>query len=335
MQSLKINGKLDMELVEVATPEPTAGQVRIKVAYIGVCGSDLHYYFEGANGAFVVKEPLVPGHELSGTIDLDPSGEFASGTPVTVHPARFGKSQPGIEDRPHLWPEGSYLGSASTWPHTQGGASDYLIVEKNMVRVLPANLSLKDAALAEPIAVGLHAINIAGDVKGKRVLVSGSGPIGLLLAAAVKVKGAAEIVTTDLMEGPLDRARQLGATGTVQIGKENLPENHFDLVFECSGSSRAITSVIAAVRRAGTIVQVGMLPAGDQPVGIAPLVVKELTLKGAFRFNNEIDEAITILAANPWISSAITHTFAAKDSVEAFNVAKDSANSGKVFIQFA
>ena len=335
MQSLKINGKLDMELVEVATPEPSAGQVRIKVAYIGVCGSDLHYYFEGANGAFVVKEPLVPGHELSGTIDLDPSGEFASGTPVTVHPARFGKSQPGIEDRPHLWPEGSYLGSASTWPHTQGGASDYLIVEKNMVRVLPATLSLKDAALAEPLAVGLHAINIAGDISGKKVLVSGSGPIGLLLAAVVKVKGAAEIVTTDLMEGPLERARQLGATGTVQIGKENLPENYFDLVFECSGSARAITSVITAVRRAGTIVQVGMLPAGDQPIGIAPLVVKELTLKGAFRFNNEIDEAITILAANPWISTAITHTFAAKDSIEAFNMAKDSANSGKVFIQFS
>jgi L-idonate 5-dehydrogenase len=334
MQSLTINGKLDMELMEVPTPEPVAGQVRIKVAYVGVCGSDLHYYFEGANGAFVVKEPLVPGHELSGTIDLDPSGEFTPGTPVTVHPARFGKSQPGIEDRPHLWPEGSYLGSASTWPHTQGSASDYLIVEKNMVRVLPAVLSLKDAALAEPLAVGLHAITIAGDLTGKRVLVSGSGPIGLLLAAAVKVKGAAEIITTDLMPGPLERARALGATGTIQIGKDSLPENYFDLAFECSGSARAISSTITAVRRAGTIVQVGMLPAGDQPIAIAPLVVKEITLKGAFRFNDEIDEAISILATHPWISSAITHTFAAKDSVEAFNVAKDSANSGKVLISF-
>ena len=107
MKSLQIHGKLDMRLEEVAIPEPASHQVRIKIAYIGICGSDLHYFFHGANGSFIVKEPLIPGHELSGTIDLDPSGEYESGTHVTVHPARFGKSQPGIESRPNIWPEGN------------------------------------------------------------------------------------------------------------------------------------------------------------------------------------------------------------------------------------
>src|SRR5699024_9021661 len=130
VRAIVIHGKEDLELVEVPTPEPGPGQVRLRMAYAGICGSDLHYYYDGANGAFVVREPLVPGHEVSGTVDLDPAGELPPGTPVTVHPATFGEAQAGVEDRPHLWPGGAYLGSASTWPHTQGGMSEYLLVER-------------------------------------------------------------------------------------------------------------------------------------------------------------------------------------------------------------
>ena len=334
MKALYINSKLDLQLVEKETPQPGAGEVRVKISHVGVCGSDLHYYYEGANGAFVVKEPLMPGHELSGTIDNDPSGEFAAGTPVTIHPATFGTSEPGIEDSPHLWPGGAYLGSASTWPHTQGGAAEFAIFRKDMVRVLPANLSLRDAALAEPLAVGLHAINIAGGVKGKKVFVSGAGPIGLLVVAAAKILGASEIVASDLLEGPLSRAKALGATGTITIGTDSLPENHFDLVFECSGVARAISGALLAVRRAGTVVQVGMLGAGNHEIAIAPLVAKEVQLRGTFRFKDEIDQAVALLAENNWINSAITHVFTADRAEEAFAMAKNSQESGKVLIEF-
>ncbi|MCU1634373.1 MAG: L-idonate 5-dehydrogenase, partial [Micrococcaceae bacterium] len=177
MRALVINGRLDLVETELPTPEPGPGQVRLRMAYGGICGSDLHYYNEGANGEYVVREPLVPGHEVSGSVDVDPSGDLAPGTPVTEHPATFGKPEPGIEDRRHLWPGGAYLGSASTQPHTQGGMSEFLIVDKDMVRTLPAGLSLRRAALAEPLGVGLHGITVAGGVQGKRVLVSGSGPI--------------------------------------------------------------------------------------------------------------------------------------------------------------
>src|ERR1035437_11063720 len=151
------------------------------------------------DGEYLINETLIPGHEVSGTVDLDPSGDLAPGTPVTVHPATFGESEPDIADRRHLWSGGSYLGSASTWPHTQGGMSEYLVVQKDMVRVLPEGLSLQQAALAEPLAVVLHAIHISGGVKGKRVLVSGSGPIGLLAAAAALAKGAQEGTSTDAL----------------------------------------------------------------------------------------------------------------------------------------
>src|SRR3954453_14708345 len=188
MRAIVIHGKLDLRTDERPAPEPGAGDVLLRMAYGGICGSDLHYYNEGANGEYVVRQPLVPGHEGSGTVALAPSGELAPGTPVTVHPATFGPAQPGIEDRRHLWPGGSYLGSASTWPHTQGGMSEYLVVGKDMVRGLPATLPLRRAALAEPLAVALPALAVAGGVSGKRVLVSGSGPIGLLAAAAALAK---------------------------------------------------------------------------------------------------------------------------------------------------
>lgn len=332
MRALVINGKLDLIETELPTPEPGPGQVRLRMAFGGICGSDLHYYNEGANGEYVVREPLVPGHEVSGTVDLDPSGELAPGTPVTVHPATFGVPEPGIEDRRHLWPGGAYLGSASTQPHTQGGMSEFLIVDRDMVRILPAGLPLRRAALAEPLAVGLHAITVSGGVRGKRVLVSGSGPIGLLTTAACVADGAAEVVATDVLPGPLERARRLGATGTVQVGTEEIPAMAFDVVLECSGVPAAVSAALVAARRAGVVVQVGMVPNEARGINLAPLVSKELQLRGAFRFNDEIDRAIELLNDNPGIEDVITHELAAGEALDAFAVAKDSEASGKVLI---
>ncbi|CAB4825526.1 unannotated protein [freshwater metagenome] len=333
MKALYINKKLDISVVEKPIPEPGDAEVRVKISHFGICGSDLHYYYEGANGAFVVKEPLMPGHEVAGYIDLDPSGEFEKGLAVTIHPATFGKSEEGIEDQPHLWPGGAYLGSASTWPHTQGAAAEYVIFRKVMVRVLPANLTTKVAALAEPLAVGLHAINVAGGVSGKKIFVSGSGPIGLLLIAAAKSLGASEIASSDLLDGPLARAKNLGANTSIKIGTDVLPENYFDIVFECSGVARAISGALTTVRRGGVVVQVGMLGAGGHEIAIAPLVSKEIQLRGTFRFKDEIDVAIKMLADSPWIASTITHTYGLYDAVEAFAMAKNSEESGKVLIE--
>ena len=154
MKAVYIKGKEDLEIADVPVPEPGPGQVRIAVEYVGICGSDLHYYFNGANGTFVIREPLIPGHEMSGHIDLDPQGEWAPGTPITLHPATFGPDQPGMENLRHLRPGGSYLGSASTWPHTQGAMAEYMLVNRDMIRLLPESVSTRTAALVEPLAAG-------------------------------------------------------------------------------------------------------------------------------------------------------------------------------------
>src|SRR3954451_18476820 len=168
MKALKIHGAGHMTTEEVPVPEPGVGEVRVRMQYGGICGSDLHYFFEGRNGEFEVLEPFTPGHEMSGVVDLDPSGRLAAGTPVTIAPATYGTPEAGIEDRRHLWPGGTYLGSASTRPHTQGGMQEQLVVRRDMVRVLPPDLPLLRAALAEPLAVGLHGLTIAGGVTGAR-----------------------------------------------------------------------------------------------------------------------------------------------------------------------
>jgi len=333
MKALRITGKLAMQIVEESIPEPQRDEVRIKVSYVGVCGSDLHYYYEGANGAFVVKESLIPGHELSGVIDFDPKGEYAIGTKITLHPARFGVRSQGIEDRPHLWPQGSYLGSASTNPHTQGAMVEYMLADRSMLRVLPKDISLKTAALCEPLAVGLHAIHIAGGVTGKKVLVSGSGPIGLLAAAAAKVLGAAHVTASDVLDGPLSRAIAVGADATIKVSESQLPNEEYDIVLECSGVPRAISAAISAVRRAGVVVQVGMLGAGDQPIALAPLISKEVQLRGTFRFNTEIDDALELLAKHPEFERVITHIFRLEESIVGFEIAKNSEASGKVLIE--
>ena len=332
MKSLVIHGKEDIRWDDREIPEPGAGEVRLRVGFVGICGSDLHYYFHGANGEYTIREPLVPGHELSGVVDLDPSGRLAPGTPVTVHPARYGASVPGLEDRPHLRPGGDYLGSAAANPHRQGGASEYLIVEEHMIRVLPDGLPLERAALAEPLAVALHAVGLAGDVSGKRVLVIGAGPIGLLVVAAAVHAGAGVVGASDVRTEPLDRAQALGATEVSLVGRDTIENESYDIVFECSGVGVALTQAVRATRRTGTIVQVGMLPNSDVGVNLAPLLAKELTIRGAFRFSTEIDDAVRMLAESDALDPVISHVLPASDAVNAFTIARDSSASAKVLL---
>ncbi|WP_144875643.1 L-idonate 5-dehydrogenase [Microbacterium sp. 1.5R] len=332
MKALAIHGKEDIRWEDREAPIPGDGEVRLRVNYVGICGSDLHYYFHGANGEYTIREPLTPGHELSGVVDLDPSGRLAPGTPVTVHPARYGASVPGLEERPHLRPGGDYLGSAAANPHRQGGASQLLIVEGHMVRVLPESLPLERAALAEPLAVAIHAVSLADGIRGKRVLVIGSGPIGLLVVAAAVHAGASTVGASDVREEPLARAQALGATEIALVGRDAIDDGSYDVVFECSGVGVALTQAVRAARRAGTVVQVGMLANAEIGVNLAPMLAKELTIRGAFRFSTEIDDAVALLAESDALDSVISHVLPASDAVQAFELARDSSASAKVLL---
>jgi len=338
MKAVVAHGAGDLRIDEVAEPEPAAGEVAVRIVYGGICGSDLHYARTGANGAYTIVEPLILGHEVVGVVDAIGS-EVEIGVPVgtrvAIHPATP-TPRPGQTDGSglNLAVGGTYLGSASTSPHTQGGLVGVLHVLPDQLRILPDALPLTRAVLAEPLAVAIHGVSRFGDrVAGARVLVSGAGPIGCLAVAALKAAGAATVVATDLQAFPLLVARSVGADVSVQIGVDTpIPPESFDLAVEAAGAVPSLATCLEAVRRGGAVLQLGILPAGPLPVPLAGMIAKELTLLGSQRFDVELDGAIELLAASPELDRVVSDIYAIDDAADAFQRAADSSRSAKVVI---
>jgi len=316
------HAKDDLRVDEVDVRAPAPDEAVVRIAFGGVCGSDLHYWTHGAAGESILKAPMILGHEVVGTVvaaAADGRGP-AVGMRVAVHPAT----------------ENSYLGSAARYPHTEGAFTEYAVLPARMLRALPEHLELRDAALIEPASVAWHAVSRAGDLAGKRVLVVGSGPIGALIVAVAKRAGASEIVAVDMHDKPLEIAAAVGATSTiVATDAAAIDAVGADVVFESSGSYRGLGSAVRGAARGGRVVMVGLLPSGEQPALISLAITRELTLIGSFRFGDEIDEVIAALADGSLeVAPIVTHEFAASDAHEAFETAKDSSRSGKVLLRF-
>ena len=330
----------DLRVEPVPLGKPAADEAVVQVAYGGVCGSDLHYWLDGAVGESILREPLVLGHEVVGIVALgaaDGSGP-GEGTPVAVHPAT--PLDDGVTryppDRPNLSPAGTYLGSAARFPHRPGAFVRYVALPSRMLRPLPPGLGLREAALVEPAAVAWHAVAQAGPVAGRNVLVVGAGPIGALVVAVLKRAGAAEITAVDVHELPLATARQLGATRTILAADTDaVAVVQADVVVESSGSPKGLASAIRGAARGGRVVMVGLLPTGEQPVPISLAITRELELVGAFRFNDEIDEVIAALTdGSLFVAPVVTHEYPVERALDAFTMARDSASSLKVLLRF-
>jgi L-iditol 2-dehydrogenase/L-idonate 5-dehydrogenase len=197
-------------------------------------------------------------------------------------------------------------------------------------------MDLRTAALIEPASVAWHAVARAGNVAGKSALVIGSGPIGALAVAVLKRAGAARITAVDVHPKPLETATAVGADQVLQAGEADaIAAVQADVVIESSGSHHGLASAIAGAARGGTVVMVGLLPSGPQPVLISLAITRELDLRGSFRFNSEIDEVIAALADGTLhIDPVITHEYPLTEGLEAFATAKNSAESGKVLLSF-
>lgn len=344
MLAVVVHGPDDLRVEEVPGPEPRPDQVIVRMAFGGVCGSDIAYWRSGVSGTAVLREPLVLGHEVSGTVEH--IGEEAReglaergievGTPVTIHPATYvGDHQipSDMAERVNLWPEVRYFGSAAFEPHEQGGFSARRAVRPEQLRRVPDGVGLEQAVLAEPFGVALHAVSRAGDLTGRTVLVNGAGPIGLLCVAAARRAGAARVVAADLAPAALALARRLGADAVVDVASgEQLPTD-VDVAIEASGAPRALGGVIAAVRRGGVLVQVGNLPAGEVSASLGGIVTREIEYRGSYRFVDEISDALEAMADGVDLSPLVTHTLPLEEAGEAFRIAADrSTGSSKVVL---
>ncbi|MCT8990480.1 L-idonate 5-dehydrogenase [Chelativorans sp. SCAU2101] len=340
----RLYGQRDLRIEEMETGEPGAEEVLVVIGAGGICGSDLHYYQDGGFGPIKVREPIILGHEIAGTVKTVGEGVkgLSPGDRVAVNPSRpcnecrfcrEGLRQHCLNMR--------FFGSALRFPHEQGGFRDLLVAQAFQCEKIEPEITLAEAAVAEPLAVCLHARNRAGDIAGKRVLVTGAGPIGALVTAACAHAGASEIVVTDLQDVPLSVARQMGATHTVNVrmdaemlGPYTAEKGAFDLAFECSAAAPALKTAIEAVRPQGTIVQLGVT--GDLPLPVNVLVGKEINLIGSHRFDAEFAEAVRLINSRAIdVRPLISASYPLEEALTAFEHAGDRRRAVKVQLSFA
>ncbi|MFJ8465898.1 L-idonate 5-dehydrogenase [Streptomyces swartbergensis] len=335
-----IHGQGDLRVTELPVPEPGPGQALVAVRYGGVCGSDLHYWRHGGVGDFRLREPMVLGHEVVGTVVGYGAGASgpAPGAAVAVHPATPCGVCPECSDgRRNVCRDTRYLGSAARFPHVQGGFAAQVVVPCEQVRALPDGLELRRAALAEPLSVALHAVRRAGEVAGRHVLVTGAGPIGCLVVAAAKAAGAVRVTVTDLLPEALEYARIAGAGTLVRADDPDdsgWPEE-VDVAIEASGVVAGLDTCLRRVRRGGVVVQVGMLPPGHSAFAGNLVASREIELRGAFRFDGEFDQALELLAGEAAFDGLISAVVPVGDAEGAFALAADRSRSCKVLLDFA
>ncbi len=338
MRAVVVHGPGDVRVDELPEPEPGHGEVLLAVEWGGVCGSDVAYWRHGASGTATLRRPMILGHEVAGrVVATGPGADVATGLRAAVHPATpvGGEMLPQrLAGRTNLHARVRYLGSAALDPHTDGGFAELVVVRADQLRALPDGVSTLHGALAEPLAVAMHAVARGGDLRGREVLVNGCGPIGSLVVAAAKLAGAGRVVASDVAAAPTAVARRMGADDVRVLGEgDELPAD-VDVVFEASGAAAALGPVLRATARGGTLVQVGNVPGSAVQAVLGDLVTREITWVGSYRFVDEITDAVEAMRTGLDVSSVVTHTFDLDDAESALAVAADrSSGSSKVLLR--
>ncbi|MEM8617664.1 MAG: L-idonate 5-dehydrogenase [Pseudomonadota bacterium] len=343
MKSIVIHGPKDLRVEDSSPETPCPGQVQIAIESGGICGSDLHYFNHGGFGTVRLREPMILGHEVSGRVTALGDGveTLAVGQLVAISPSRpcyncvycrEAKYNHCLNMR--------FYGSAMPFPHIQGAFRQSLVADA--IQCAPADgLSPGEAAMAEPLAVCLHAVKRAGPLVGKSVLITGAGPIGVLCILAARRAGAGHIVVTDLSDFTLQIAHSAGVDHTINVANTpdalnqfNADKGHFDVLFECTGIAHALAGAIPAIRPQGKIVQLGL--GGDMTLPVQAMTAKELSLEGSFRFHEEFQTGVNLMRKGLInVKPLITHTFDLGNAVEAFVTAGDRSRAMKAQIAFA
>jgi L-idonate 5-dehydrogenase len=309
----------------------------------GICGSDLHYFNHGGFGTVKLREPMILGHEVSGHVtELGPDVTgLAVGDLVAVSPSRpCATCVECLRGLPNQCLNMRFYGSAMPFPHIQGAFRETLVADATQC-VKAEGLTPAEAAMAEPLAVCLHAMRQAGTVLGKRILVTGCGPIGVLVIIAARRAGASEIIATDISDTALDRARAASAdvvlntmTDTDALAPYCAAKGTVDIGLECSGAETALRAMIAALRPRATLVQLGL--SGDMSLPLMQITAKELALKGSFRFHEEFAQAVSFMQKGLIdVAPLITHSFPLAEYAKAFATANDRAQAMKVQLEFS
>ncbi len=295
-------GKMGFE--ERSIPTPKADEVLVKLDYVGICGSDLHYYETGAIGDYVVKPPFVLGHEPGGVVVEvgENVRHLKAGDRVALEPGKTcGHCEFCKEGKYNLCPDVVFFAT----PPVDGVFQEYVAHEANLCFKLPDNVSTLEGALIEPLAVGFHAA-IQGDAHlGQKAVVMGAGCIGLVTMMALKARGVSQVYVVDIMEKRLKKALELGADGVINGAQEDVEKRALeltdgkgmDLVVETAGTEITTRQAIRIAKKGSNIVLVGYSKTGEMTLPMSLVLDKELTFKTVFRYRHIYPLAIDAVAS--------------------------------------
>lgn len=330
-------GVNDIRLEQTPIEEPGENEVLIEMACVGICGSDVHYLVHGKIGDFVVRKPMIIGHESAGVVAKLGKGvtHLKVGDRVAIEPGvpcrtcKFCKS-----GRYNLCKDVVFCAT----PPAHGNLRRYYKHAADFCFKLPDNVSLEEGAMMEPLSVGVHACKRANIGIGSTVLILGAGPIGLVSLLAAKAMGARKIVITDLMQQRLTMAKKLGADETLLLSKDNYNEAETvkkihelfgeepDKTIDACGAEAMIRLAIFATKTGGVAVFVGHGPS-EVKVPLVNAVCREVDLRGVFRYANDYSDALNLLTTKKIdVKPLITHHFKIEDTVAAFDTAKSGQN---------
>ena len=293
----------ELETKEVETYDPAPGELRIKVAHVGVCGSDLHFFQDGKLGNWVVEQPLILGHETAGYVDAIGEGVtgFKIGDKVALEPGEgCGECYYCKTGRYNICDGMSFFACPGQRP---GTFQEYVNHPASLCFKLPDNVSTMEGALIEPFAVGLHAVKLAKVSLGQSAVILGSGCIGLVTLMALKASGACPIIVVDIVDKRLEKAKELGANYVINANKEDVEAKvleytdgeNADFVFEMAGVEKTVQQTVRLVRKGGTVILVGLTVNPEVNYDLGTLMVKEAHIETIFRYRNLYPPAIKLL----------------------------------------
>ncbi|MCL6518356.1 MAG: NAD(P)-dependent alcohol dehydrogenase [Armatimonadetes bacterium] len=331
MRTAMLYGAGDLRLVEIEKPVPGEGEVLVQVKAVGICASDIHYFRDGRIGDVVVREPIILGHEFAGAIAEVGQGvlNVKLGDKVAVEPAiACRKCDLCLNGDYNLCRNILFCGT----PPTQGALREFLTWPAHLVYKVPNFMDYAEAAMLEPIAIGVYAVDLAEPIQGKTVGILGAGGIGISIMQAARAAGCGDIYVTDLISERLEIAKKLGATRTFQANEPGLVKQiisatggrGLDIVFEAAGENEAVQQATEIVRPGG-LVLVGGIPREDNMTLTASVVRRKgLTIKLIRRSNNTLERSINLVRDGKINAiSMVTHRFPLERVVEAIELARD------------
>lgn len=336
-----LHGPKDLRIEDRPLPEPGPGQVLVAVRAVGLCGSDLHYYAHGENGPNVLRQPTVLGHEPSGLVVAggENADDLPHGTPVAIEPAHpCGRCALCRAGRYNLCPQGTCFGS----PPTDGALTEFISVPRDFAHPMPASMDVTLGALIEPLAVAVHAVRRSGLAPGDHVLITGAGPIGVLVAQVAAASGAGSVTVSDVAAPQREFAARFGvdtidATALTpdpeQAHALARPDGH-DIVLDCSGVGPALVSGIRALRPGGTAVVVGNPNRRLTELPLAWIQRQEMNVVTSFRYGPGDFPAAIRLAASGRVRLAelVTAEFPLHRAAEALDTALADRTQMKVLV---